>query len=82
MPPAASARCCTVFHVGYRLGRCRPIASGITNLRRAIEDNTGGDHDRGVCVFSVMNLKEALKWNYLVGFSMMVGAVFIIFKEW
>ena len=23
-----------------------------------------------------------LKWNYVVGFSMMVGAVFIIFYEW
>ena len=34
------------------------------------------------CVFSVMYLKEEMKWNYLVGFGMMVGAVFIIFKEW
>lgn len=34
------------------------------------------------CVFSVVYLKEGLKWNYLVGFSMMIGAVFFIFKEW
>ena len=34
------------------------------------------------CVFSVWYLKEPLKWNYLVGFGMMAGAVFIIFKEW
>ena len=34
------------------------------------------------CVFSVVYLKEELKWNYIVGFAMMVGAVFIIFKEW
>jgi uncharacterized protein len=34
------------------------------------------------CVFSVVYLKEELKWNYLAGFAMMVGAVFIIFKEW
>ncbi len=33
-------------------------------------------------VFSVLYLKEQLKWNYLVGFGMMVGAVFVIFKEW
>ena len=33
-------------------------------------------------VFSVLYLKESLKWNYLVGFAMMVAAVFIIFKEW
>jgi uncharacterized protein len=34
------------------------------------------------CVFSVVYLKEELKWNYIAGFAMMVGAVFIIFKEW
>ena len=34
------------------------------------------------CAFSFIYLKEALKWNYLVGFSMMIGAVFFIFKEW
>jgi len=34
------------------------------------------------CVFSVLYLKEPLKWNYLAGFALMVGAVFVIFKEW
>ncbi|MBI5681885.1 MAG: DMT family protein [Deltaproteobacteria bacterium] len=34
------------------------------------------------CIFSVIYLKEGLKWNYLVGFSMIIGAVFFIFKEW
>ncbi len=34
------------------------------------------------CVFSVVYLKEELKWNYLVGFSMIIGATFFIFKEW
>lgn len=34
------------------------------------------------CVFSILYLREPLKWNYVVGFSMMVGAVFVIFKEW
>ena len=34
------------------------------------------------CVFSVLYLKEGLKWNYLVGFMFMVGAVFFIFKKW
>jgi hypothetical protein len=33
-------------------------------------------------VFSTMYLKESLKWNYVVGFAMMVGAVFVIFKKW
>jgi uncharacterized protein len=34
------------------------------------------------CIFSVLYLKEPLKWNYLAGFGLMVGAVFLIFKEW
>ncbi|NLX06118.1 MAG: DMT family protein [Phycisphaerae bacterium] len=34
------------------------------------------------CVFSVLYLKEGLKWNYLVGFAMMVAAVFFVFKKW
>lgn len=34
------------------------------------------------CVFSVLYLKEPLKWNYLVGFLMIAGAVFFIFKKW
>jgi uncharacterized protein len=33
-------------------------------------------------VFSVVYLKEGLKWNYLVAFLMIVGAVFFMFKEW
>jgi uncharacterized protein len=33
-------------------------------------------------VFSVLYLKEQLRWNYLVGFAMMVCAVFVIFKKW
>ena len=27
------------------------------------------------CVFSILYLREPLKWNYLVGFSLMAGAV-------
>ena len=34
------------------------------------------------CIFSVLYLKEPLKWNYLAGFGLMAGAVFVIFKEW
>ena len=33
-------------------------------------------------IFSIVYLKEEMKWNYLVGFSMIVGAVFFIFKKW
>ena len=34
------------------------------------------------CVFSVVYLKEELKWNYIVGFLFMIGAVFFVFKKW
>ncbi|MEW6087044.1 MAG: DMT family protein [bacterium] len=34
------------------------------------------------CVFSVVYLREELKWNYLVGFGLMIGAVFFVFKKW
>jgi hypothetical protein len=33
-------------------------------------------------VFSVLYLKQDLRWNYLVGFAMVVAAVFVIFKKW
>jgi uncharacterized protein len=33
-------------------------------------------------VFSVLYLHEDLKWNYLVGFGLMVCAVFVVFKKW
>jgi len=33
-------------------------------------------------IFSVVYLREPLKWNYLVGFAMMIGAVAVIFKKW
>jgi uncharacterized protein (DUF486 family) len=31
-------------------------------------------------LFSVLYLNEPLKWNYLVGFLFIIGAVFFIFK--
>ena len=34
------------------------------------------------CVFSVVYLKEDLKWNYLVGFGLMALSVFFVFKKW
>lgn len=32
-------------------------------------------------VFSVVYLKEELKWNYLVGFSFVIIGVFFVFKK-
>lgn len=33
-------------------------------------------------IFSVVYLKEAIKWSYVVGFALIVMTVFTIFKEW
>lgn len=33
-------------------------------------------------VFSVLYLKETLKWNYIVGFVFILLAVFFVFKKW
>ena len=33
------------------------------------------------CGFSVLYLKEPLRWNVLAGFAMIVGAAFLIFKD-
>ncbi len=34
------------------------------------------------CIFSVLYLKEELKWNYIVGFGFIVLAAFFVFKKW
>lgn len=34
------------------------------------------------CAFSVFYLKEELKWNYIVGFLLVLAAVFFVFKKW
>ena len=33
-------------------------------------------------VFSVLYLDVPIKWNYIVGFALIVAAVFVIFKKW
>lgn len=33
-------------------------------------------------VFSVLYLKEEFKWNYLVGFALIILAAFFIFRKW
>ena len=33
-------------------------------------------------VFSIFYLKEEFQWNYLVGFALIILAVFFIFKRW
>lgn len=34
------------------------------------------------CAFSTFYLGEPLKWNHLLGFTLIAVAVYIIFKEW
>lgn len=33
-------------------------------------------------VFSVFYLHEPIRWNYLVGFGLIIAAAFFIFKKW
>jgi hypothetical protein len=33
-------------------------------------------------LFSILYLKEEFRWNYLLGFLMIAGAAFLIFKKW
>jgi uncharacterized protein (DUF486 family) len=33
-------------------------------------------------VFSILYLREPMKWNYVAGFLLIVLAVFVIFKKW
>jgi uncharacterized protein (DUF486 family) len=33
-------------------------------------------------VFSVLYLKQEIKWNYFVGFALIVAAAYFIFKKW
>jgi uncharacterized protein (DUF486 family) len=32
--------------------------------------------------FSVLYLKEPFRWNYGVGFALILAAVFVVFKKW
>ena len=32
--------------------------------------------------FSVLYLRQPLRWNYLAGFALIVAAVAVIFKKW
>lgn len=34
------------------------------------------------CIFSILYLKEDLRWNYIVGFGLILLAVFFVFKKW
>ncbi|HON86353.1 MAG TPA: DMT family protein [Syntrophorhabdaceae bacterium] len=33
-------------------------------------------------VFSILYLKEGIRWNYIVAFLMIIGAAFFMFNKW
>lgn len=33
------------------------------------------------CIFAVFYLKESLRWNYLIAFGLLLGAVYFMFKK-
>ncbi|WP_295123990.1 DMT family protein [uncultured Chitinophaga sp.] len=33
------------------------------------------------CIFAVLYLKETLRWNYLIAFGLLLGAVYFMFKK-
>ncbi|HNV86600.1 MAG TPA: DMT family protein [Candidatus Omnitrophota bacterium] len=57
-----------------RFGHCQFSAAQLKTIQEVITLIV-------FCVFSVFYLREGLKWNYLVGFFLMTGAVFFIFKK-
>lgn len=65
-----------VFQVpANRLGHGRFSAAELKTIQEVISLSV-------FCVFSVTYLKEELKWNHLVGFGLMIGAVGVVFKKW
>ena len=76
-----------------RLGHADPNALGATNTAESLW-STGTFNAAQLktiqevitlvvfCGFSVMYLKEPLRWNYVVGFGFLVLAAYFIFKKW
>ena len=58
-----------------RLGHGQFLAAQLKTIQEVITLVVFG-------VFSVVYLRESLRWNYLVGFSLMIAAVFFVFKKW
>jgi uncharacterized protein (DUF486 family) len=34
------------------------------------------------CAFAVLYMDEPLKWNHLLGFALVMSAVFVVFHKW
>lgn len=48
--------------------------------RAAIEDHAGMHHPRGFTVVAFALFRSPVKWNYLVSYAFIVGAVFFAFE--
>ncbi len=65
-----------VFQVpANRLGHGQFNATELKTIQEAISLTV-------FLVFSVLYLKEELKWNYILGFILIVIAIIVIFKKW
>ncbi len=58
-----------------RIGRCYYDTAQLKTMQEVITLAV-------FCIFSVFYLKEELKWNYLVGFALIIAAAFFVFKKW
>lgn len=58
-----------------RIGHCQYSAAQLKTIQEVITLII-------FSIFSILYLKEGLKWNYLVGFAFILAAVFFVFKKW
>jgi len=58
-----------------RIGHCKYSAAQLKTMQEVITLVV-------FTVFSLLYLKEEFRWNYAVGFLLIIAAVFFIFKKW
>ncbi|MDH4082145.1 MAG: hypothetical protein OEV99_00165 [Nitrospira sp.] len=73
--------------LGDRLCRILLPSAGQSDRPWSVYGGTAYDDSRSYHAGRLLNVlgrlpEEAMKWNYMVGFALIVVAVFVIFKEW
>ncbi len=58
-----------------RLGHGQFTAAELKTIQEVLSLGT-------FAVFSIVYLKEDFRWNYAVGFLLILAAVFVVFKKW
>lgn len=58
-----------------RMGHSQFTAAELKTIQEVLSLGT-------FAVFSVVYLKEEFRWNYAVGFLLILAAVFVVFKKW